>query len=214
MSNSPDLIVVDGIEAFTDGGPDRGTKVRAEVMLAGTDRIAVDAVGKGVLAMQENSVALQALRQAIRLEEDGYKFYAEAAERTADPRGKEMFLSLADDEKLHLRIVRDQYEALKGGKGWVSFPEVMGVEPIDLGKPLFPPDEGVIDPEASDIDALLFALQIENQSYELYRRAASETADSAGKAMYHRLASQERNHFDILMLNYEHLVSTGSWRGL
>ena len=46
---SPDLIVVDGIEAFTDGGPDRGTKVRVEVMLAGTDRIAVDAVGVAIL---------------------------------------------------------------------------------------------------------------------------------------------------------------------
>ena len=47
--------------------------------------------------MQENTVALQALLQAIRLEQDGYKFYIEAAERMADPRGREMFLSLADD---------------------------------------------------------------------------------------------------------------------
>lgn len=46
---SPDLIVLDGVEAFTDGGPDKGTKVRAEVMLAGTDRIAVDAVGVAIL---------------------------------------------------------------------------------------------------------------------------------------------------------------------
>jgi uncharacterized protein (DUF362 family) len=46
---SPDLIVVDRVEAFTDGGPDRGTRVRAEVMLAGTDRIAVDAVGVAIL---------------------------------------------------------------------------------------------------------------------------------------------------------------------
>jgi len=45
----PDLIVVDGVEAFTDGGPDRGTRVQAEVMLAGTDRIAVDAVGVAIL---------------------------------------------------------------------------------------------------------------------------------------------------------------------
>jgi rubrerythrin len=164
--------------------------------------------------MEENTVALQALRQAMRLEEDGYRFYTEAAERTVDPRGKEMFLSLADDEKLHLRIVRDQYEAISGGKGWVSVSETIEVEPIDLDKPLFPPDKEVIDPKASDTDALLFGLQIENQSYELYRKAAAETADPAGKAMYQRLASQERTHFDILMLNYEHLVSTGNWRGL
>jgi rubrerythrin len=167
--------------------------------------------------MQENTVALQALRQAILLEQDGYKFYTEVAERTTDPRGREMFLSLADDEKLHLRIVQDQYEALSAGQGWVSFSEALELKPGDVDKPLFPPEEALekaIGPEASDADALLFALEIENESYELYRKAATETADPAGKEMYQRLASQERTHFDILMLNYEHLVSTGSWRGL
>jgi len=164
--------------------------------------------------VQENIVALQALRQAIRLEEDGYKFYTEAAERTADPYGREMFLSLADDEKLHLRIVRDQYEALNAGKGWVSFSEAVEVEPVDLDKPLFLPERETIGPGASDTDALLFAMQVENESYELYRKATTETADPVGKAMYQFLASQERVHFDILMLNYEHLVSAGSWRGL
>ena len=164
--------------------------------------------------MQENTVALQALRQAIRLEQDGYEFYTEAAERTADPRGRETFLSLADDEKLHLRIVQDQYEALNAGKGWVSFSEALELKPVDLDKPLFPPDRETIGPEASDIDALLFAMQVENESYELYRKAATETADPAGKEMYQRLASDERVHFDILMLNYEHLLSAGRWRGL
>ena len=125
-----------------------------------------------------------------------------------------MFLSPADDEKLHLRIVRDQYEALSAGKGWVSFSDEIEVEPVDLDKPLFPPEENVIDPKASDIDALLFALQVENESYELYRKAAAETADLAGKEMYQRLASDEHIYFDILMLNYEHLISTRSWRGL
>jgi len=168
--------------------------------------------------MHENTVALQALRQAMRLEEDGYRFYTMAAERTADPRGKEMFLSLADDEKLHLRIVRDQYEALSGGKGWLSFSEVLELKPVDVDKPLFPPDrealEKAVGPEASDADALLFAMQKENESYELYRKVAAETGDPSGKDMYQRLASYERTHFDILMLNYEHLVSTGNWRGL
>lgn len=45
----PDLILIDGIEAFVDGGPMRGEKKRADVILAGADRIAVDAVGLAVL---------------------------------------------------------------------------------------------------------------------------------------------------------------------
>jgi uncharacterized protein (DUF362 family) len=45
----PDLIVLDGVQAFVDGGPDRGKTVNSEVILAGTDRIAVDAVGAAIL---------------------------------------------------------------------------------------------------------------------------------------------------------------------
>lgn len=48
---SPDLVVLDGVEAFIAGGPDRGTKVEAKVMLAGTDRVAIDAVGVAILRL-------------------------------------------------------------------------------------------------------------------------------------------------------------------
>jgi uncharacterized protein (DUF362 family) len=48
---SPDLVVLDGVEAFVDGGPHRGTRVGAKVMLAGTDRVAIDAVGVAVLRL-------------------------------------------------------------------------------------------------------------------------------------------------------------------
>jgi len=46
---APRLVIMDGIQAFTDGGPSRGTLAQANVMIAGTDRVAVDAVGLAVL---------------------------------------------------------------------------------------------------------------------------------------------------------------------
>lgn len=48
---TPALVVMDGVEAFVDGGPDQGTRVAAEVILAGTDRIALDAVGVAILRL-------------------------------------------------------------------------------------------------------------------------------------------------------------------
>jgi uncharacterized protein (DUF362 family) len=45
----PDLIVLDGVEAFATGGPDTGKLVQANVVLAGTDRVAIDAVGVALL---------------------------------------------------------------------------------------------------------------------------------------------------------------------
>jgi len=46
---SPDLIVIDGVEAFVDGGPAQGTRANANVMLASNDRVAIDAVGVAIL---------------------------------------------------------------------------------------------------------------------------------------------------------------------
>ena len=46
---TPQLIVMDGIETFTDGGPSRGTLTPGNVVVAGTDRVAVDAVGLAIL---------------------------------------------------------------------------------------------------------------------------------------------------------------------
>jgi uncharacterized protein (DUF362 family) len=48
-ATQPDLILLDGVEAFVDGGPDHGTRVDAQVILAGTDLVAIDAVGVAVL---------------------------------------------------------------------------------------------------------------------------------------------------------------------
>jgi uncharacterized protein (DUF362 family) len=46
---TPQLIVMDGLDIFVDGGPMSGKLVNAGVIVAGTDRIAIDAVGLAVL---------------------------------------------------------------------------------------------------------------------------------------------------------------------
>lgn len=71
----PALVVMDGVEAFTDGGPAKGKKVRSEVMIAGTDRVAIDAIGVALLryfgttsAVEKGKVFEQEqLAQAVKL---------------------------------------------------------------------------------------------------------------------------------------------------
>ncbi len=45
----PDLIILDGVEGFVDGGPSQGEKKTADVFLASSDRVALDAAGLAVL---------------------------------------------------------------------------------------------------------------------------------------------------------------------
>jgi len=49
MAYTPQLIVVDAMEAFANQGPEKGRVVQPGVILAGTDRIAIDAVGVAIL---------------------------------------------------------------------------------------------------------------------------------------------------------------------
>jgi uncharacterized protein (DUF362 family) len=48
---SPALVVIDGVEAFVNGGPASGKLVQPGVILAGTDRIALDAAGIAILRL-------------------------------------------------------------------------------------------------------------------------------------------------------------------
>lgn len=47
----PDLILLDGVEAFVDGGPHTGTLKKPGIIMAGNDRIAIDTVGIAILRM-------------------------------------------------------------------------------------------------------------------------------------------------------------------
>lgn len=54
----PAMIVLDGLEAFTDGGPESGRLVKSQVMLLGADRVAVDAVGVAILRMHGGNATI------------------------------------------------------------------------------------------------------------------------------------------------------------
>ena len=162
----------------------------------------------------EDNAALAALNKALGLERRGRSFYLEAADRTADPRGTGMFRSLADDEVLHADMIQRQIDALTQGEGWALPGGVVEVD-ADLETPLFPKGkqelEKAIRPDASDLEALWFALKIENDSFELYAQQAKTVTDPNAKRMYEYLADAERSHFNLLMLNYESISSMGGW---
>ena len=46
-----DLVLMDGIKAFVTGGPEQGTVVEPNLLLASRDRVAIDAVGVAILKM-------------------------------------------------------------------------------------------------------------------------------------------------------------------
>lgn len=55
---SPDLVVLDGIDVFVDGGPAVGKRAKGNVFLASTDRVAVDAAGLALLKVLGSNRAI------------------------------------------------------------------------------------------------------------------------------------------------------------
>ncbi len=93
---TPQLIVMDGLDIFVDGGPMNGKLVNAGVMIAGTDRIAVDAVGLAVLKNHGSNEAIMSRKifeqeQIARAVEIGLgiKSPEQIEIVTADPASKE-----------------------------------------------------------------------------------------------------------------------------
>jgi uncharacterized protein (DUF362 family) len=54
----PAVVLMDALEAFTDGGPEKGTRVTPGVVVAGADRVAVDAVGVAILRLYGTTPAV------------------------------------------------------------------------------------------------------------------------------------------------------------
>jgi len=59
---TPRVILMDGVDAFVDGGPSKGKLVTAGVIVGGTDRVAVDAVGLAVLKQLGSNDAIMSTK--------------------------------------------------------------------------------------------------------------------------------------------------------
>lgn len=163
---------------------------------------------------EEIEAALSILKRAMQIEQEGHEFYRKAAQTTRDEKGQETFSILANDEQNHLRLIQEQYDALTNENRWVSSSEIKPT-PIELTDSLFPGGrealEKMVTTRSGDLDALLFGLEIEDKSYDLYRTAAASTTDPLGKDVFAFLAGQEREHFNILMMRYEYLAGPIGW---
>ena len=166
------------------------------------------------MAEKEVKNAMKVLEDAKCLEQQGQAFYAEATKKIKNPKGKKIFRQLAKDEVAHEKLIqREILNLIKEGY-WVELLETQGPA-CELAPEIFPKGrkglKKAVDADPNEVEAILTGLDMENKSYDLYRTEAEKTKDPAARKMYEFLASQERGHFDLLMSNYESMVTLGGW---
>jgi len=62
---------------------------------------------------------LSILSKAIEDEKNASTYYAKLADETADPAGKQMLKKLSEEEKLHIKILNDQWYGLNNQGIWL-----------------------------------------------------------------------------------------------
>jgi rubrerythrin len=159
--------------------------------------------------MPEKNDIARILKDAIKVESDGYNFYKMAADQTTDPQGKEMFESLASDETKHMRTLKEQYKLYQeqGKFDWEEKKLKMKI-PFDPSStsPIFSPEfKKRLNESHFEMTALSIGIMLEQNSIEFYKESADKAEDPQAKALFSYLANWEGQHLKALISQYNYL---------
>jgi len=154
----------------------------------------------------------EALKIALKTEQEGREMYLKAAHAAAHPFGKKMLESLAEDEASHVRMI----EKIAKGMGMdVAVESARKGTPRDRIVTIF---TGVKDKVAKklaastdEVEALKTAMEFEKKGWEFYEASAKKASDKNEKELFTRLAAEESQHYDIVRNTYEYLEDTKHW---
>ncbi|MFH0859647.1 MAG: ferritin family protein [Candidatus Altiarchaeota archaeon] len=151
---------------------------------------------------------VKGLESAIELEMAGQKFYREAAERTADENGTEMFNFLADEEAEHESLLREKYVEIVGE----DYEGGEDLEEVVIGRVFSERVSGGASGKGSDdLDALNIGINAEKESIELYGRLKKEAEDEELQDTFEMLVEAEERHLSLLETQVEFITETGEW---
>jgi rubrerythrin len=150
--------------------------------------------------MSVRDAAVVALGEAVKFESDGRDFYLRSAEAVQNPLARSVFLALADDEKDHIRRVREIYEELKDKPGWPDVTTMVtrtsGVLGVFEAAAASLPENTPVDLTAEQ--ALAKAREMERQGLAFYRDRQARASCDAEAEFFRRLVSEEEVHMAAL----------------
>jgi Fur family ferric uptake transcriptional regulator len=157
-------------------------------------------------AATELVFARDALRIAVATERSGLDFYARAAALASDPRGREVFRRLAEDEKHHLATLEQRYAEL------IATDPTLEARPTFLffkgaAQGIFAEGAEKLRGGVDDLQALLIGIRCERDSHKFFKKYGDRFEDSEGKQIFLEFAEEERTHRDMLIKEYRELQS-------
>jgi rubrerythrin len=152
------------------------------------------------------------IRDAIKLEINGRKFFNHAAEVTHHPRGKKMFLHLAEEEVKHLETFGKLFSEILGSTDWkreIKPEDVSGEAPlVEKLKESMRKEE-----RKGETEALRIGMELEQNAIDFFQKAAEETDDPVARKMFLEISEEEKFHYDLLQAQYDSVTGSGFWLG-
>ena len=133
-----------------------------------------------------DNAAIEVLKMALLLERQGMAFYEQVAGQTRSPAVRELFRTLAEEEKKHAEMLAERGGPAAAARGAVPDTLAKLVLSADIRKQI-----GAASYEAAAISA---AIDMENKAVALYSQRAGQAADPAERDLYQWLADWERGH--------------------
>jgi Fur family transcriptional regulator, ferric uptake regulator len=155
-------------------------------------------------AATELVFARDALRIAVATERSGLDFYSRAAALANDPRGREIFERLAEDERHHLGTLERRYaELIAGDPTLEARPTFLFFKGAAQG--IFAEGAEKLRAGIDDLQALLIGIRCERDSHKFFKKYGDRFEDSEGKQIFLEFAEEERDHRDMLIREYRQL---------
>ena len=160
----------------------------------------------------EKTAVRDALELTLAVERLGYTFYTNAAKKTQNGSGREMFRRLAAEESDHLRRLQAEHESLLKENQWLRREPARLPISRKIAQEIFPQKELMrlkVTDRTSEIDALHIAMDLERRSQDFFKTLAEQLSDPNGRKAFLQFAKEEEGHLEELRAEYKTVGGKG-----
>ena len=161
----------------------------------------------------EQNKTVEALQTAIQMEIEGKEYYLKASQKSSNELGKKLLKSLADEEDVHRQKFIEIYNSIRDKKAWsaIDYQPEQGKELRTVFAQAIEKAGSNVQALTTELDAVQTAMDMENKTYDFYKRQGEKATHDTEREFYQSLAMQERTHHQILLDYYEYLKDPAAW---
>ena len=156
---------------------------------------------------------LEPLRMALKLEQEGRRYFREAADSAESQQARQTFEFLAAEENKHIERINEFYQSIKDTGG--TEPASIDTQGLEQRLTLFNDElaklRSEVKPTMSDIEAYRVALKFENGAEQLYARQMEETDNPHAREFFAWLIREEGVHTSVLESCLQFAEDPAAW---